>query len=77
MLIMTTWYKIYHFDNFSSTYACESLFSEINDMKHSNRNHLSEDSNSALILLKLKQGMNIILITWHPRCNNINNIYFF
>ncbi|GFY19385.1 dimer_Tnp_hAT domain-containing protein [Trichonephila clavipes] len=38
---------------FSSTYACESLFSEINNIKDSLRNHLTDDSNSACILLKV------------------------
>ncbi|GFX39324.1 dimer_Tnp_hAT domain-containing protein [Trichonephila clavipes] len=38
---------------FSSTYACESLFSEINNIKDSLRNHLTVDSNSACILLKV------------------------
>ncbi|GFX71206.1 general transcription factor II-I repeat domain-containing protein 2A [Trichonephila clavipes] len=37
---------------FSSTYACESLFSEINNIKDSFRNRLTDDSNSACILLK-------------------------
>ncbi|GFX27776.1 transposable element Tcb1 transposase [Trichonephila clavipes] len=39
---------------FSSTYACESLFSEINSIKDSLRNRLTDDSNSACILLKKK-----------------------
>ncbi|GFW23461.1 general transcription factor II-I repeat domain-containing protein 2A [Trichonephila clavipes] len=39
---------------FSSTYASESLFSEINNIKDSLRNHLTDDSNSACILLKKK-----------------------
>ncbi|GFW10449.1 uncharacterized protein TNCV_892441 [Trichonephila clavipes] len=34
----------------SSTYACESLFSEINSIKDSLRNRLTDDSNSACIL---------------------------
>ncbi|GFW35723.1 uncharacterized protein TNCV_4435721 [Trichonephila clavipes] len=34
---------------FSSTYACESLFSEINNIKDSLRNRLTDDSNSACI----------------------------
>ncbi|GFV25896.1 general transcription factor II-I repeat domain-containing protein 2A [Trichonephila clavipes] len=38
---------------FSSTYACESLFSEINSIKDSLRNRLTEDSYSACILLKV------------------------
>ncbi|GFV36981.1 uncharacterized protein TNCV_4545691 [Trichonephila clavipes] len=38
---------------FSSTYACESLFSEINNIKYSLRNRLTDDSNSACILLKV------------------------
>ncbi|GFT75654.1 uncharacterized protein TNCV_4557651 [Trichonephila clavipes] len=38
---------------FSSTYACESLFSEINNIKDSFRNRLTDDSNSACILLKV------------------------
>ncbi|GFX80182.1 general transcription factor II-I repeat domain-containing protein 2A [Trichonephila clavipes] len=38
---------------FSSTYACESLFSEINNMKDSLRNRLTDDSNSACFLLKV------------------------
>ncbi|GFT55019.1 general transcription factor II-I repeat domain-containing protein 2A [Trichonephila clavipes] len=38
---------------FSSTYACESLFSEINNTKDSLRNRLTDDSNSACILLKV------------------------
>ncbi|GFV46866.1 uncharacterized protein TNCV_1938891 [Trichonephila clavipes] len=38
---------------FSSTYACESLFSEINNIKDSLRNRLTDDSNSACILLIL------------------------
>ncbi|GFU99697.1 uncharacterized protein TNCV_977921 [Trichonephila clavipes] len=38
---------------FSSTYACESLFSEINNIKDSLRNRLTDDSNSAYILLKV------------------------
>lgn len=37
---------------FSSTYACESLFSEMNNIKDSIRNRLSDDSSSACILLK-------------------------
>ncbi|GFW54553.1 general transcription factor II-I repeat domain-containing protein 2A [Trichonephila clavipes] len=36
---------------FSSTYARESLFSEINNIKDSLRNRLTDDSNSACILL--------------------------
>ncbi|GFU42567.1 general transcription factor II-I repeat domain-containing protein 2A [Trichonephila clavipes] len=39
---------------FSSTYARESLFSEINNIKDSLRNRLTDDSNSACILLKKK-----------------------
>ncbi|GFY10484.1 general transcription factor II-I repeat domain-containing protein 2A [Trichonephila clavipes] len=35
----------------SSTYACESLFSEMNTIKDSLRNRLADDSNSACILL--------------------------
>ncbi|GFT32080.1 general transcription factor II-I repeat domain-containing protein 2A [Trichonephila clavipes] len=35
---------------FSSTYACESLFSEINSIKDSLRNRLTDDSISACIL---------------------------
>ncbi|GFT02166.1 dimer_Tnp_hAT domain-containing protein [Trichonephila clavipes] len=38
---------------FSSTYACESLFSEINNIKDSLRNRLKDDSNSACFLLKV------------------------
>ncbi|GFS90614.1 dimer_Tnp_hAT domain-containing protein [Trichonephila clavipes] len=38
---------------FSSTYACESLFSEINNIKDSLRDRLTDDSNSACILLKV------------------------
>ncbi|GFV49868.1 dimer_Tnp_hAT domain-containing protein [Trichonephila clavipes] len=38
---------------FSSTYACESLFSEINNIKDSLKNRLTDDSNSACILLKV------------------------
>ncbi|GBN09006.1 hypothetical protein AVEN_28242-1 [Araneus ventricosus] len=38
---------------FSSTYACESLFSEMNNIKDSLRNRLTDDSNSACILLKV------------------------
>ncbi|GFT31154.1 uncharacterized protein TNCV_3645511 [Trichonephila clavipes] len=38
---------------FSSTYACESLFSEKNNIKDSLRNRLTDDSNSACILLKV------------------------
>ncbi|GFV30512.1 dimer_Tnp_hAT domain-containing protein [Trichonephila clavipes] len=38
---------------FSSTYACESLFSEINNIKDLLRNCLTDDSNSACILLKV------------------------
>ncbi|GFT04063.1 SCAN domain-containing protein 3 [Trichonephila clavipes] len=38
---------------FSSTYAYESLFSEINNIKDSLRNRLTDDSNSACILLKV------------------------
>ncbi|GFX09577.1 general transcription factor II-I repeat domain-containing protein 2A [Trichonephila clavipes] len=38
---------------FSSTYACESLFSEINNIKDSLRNRLTDDSNSACIILKV------------------------
>ncbi|GFU77042.1 uncharacterized protein TNCV_3729081 [Trichonephila clavipes] len=38
---------------FSSTYACESLFSDINNIKDSFRNRLADDSNSACILLKV------------------------
>lgn len=38
---------------FSSTYACESLFSEMNNIKSSHRNRLSDDSSSACILLKV------------------------
>ncbi|GFX53531.1 general transcription factor II-I repeat domain-containing protein 2A [Trichonephila clavipes] len=37
---------------FSSTYTCESLFSEINHIKDSLRNRLTVHSNSACILLK-------------------------
>ncbi|GFW98066.1 uncharacterized protein TNCV_2491221 [Trichonephila clavipes] len=38
---------------FSSTYACETLFSEINNIKDSLRNRLTDDSNSACILLNV------------------------
>jgi hypothetical protein len=38
---------------FSSTYACESLFSEMNNIKDSVRNRLTDDSSSACILLKV------------------------
>ncbi|GBM77560.1 hypothetical protein AVEN_13309-1 [Araneus ventricosus] len=38
---------------FSSTYAYESLFSEINNIKDSLRNRLTDDSSSACILLKV------------------------
>ncbi|GFV79175.1 general transcription factor II-I repeat domain-containing protein 2A [Trichonephila clavipes] len=38
---------------FSSTYACESIFSEINNIKDSLRNRFTDDSNSACILLKV------------------------
>ncbi|GBM08122.1 hypothetical protein AVEN_214456-1 [Araneus ventricosus] len=38
---------------FSSTYACESLFSEMNNIKDSLRNRLTDDSSSACILLKV------------------------
>ncbi|GFU90909.1 dimer_Tnp_hAT domain-containing protein [Trichonephila clavipes] len=38
---------------FSSTYACESFLSEINNIKYSLRNRLAVDSNSAYILLKV------------------------
>ncbi|GFV60786.1 general transcription factor II-I repeat domain-containing protein 2A [Trichonephila clavipes] len=38
---------------FSSTYACKSLFSEINNIKDSLRNRLTDDSNLACILLKV------------------------
>ncbi|GFX79179.1 general transcription factor II-I repeat domain-containing protein 2A [Trichonephila clavipes] len=41
------------FTIFSSTYACKSLFSEINNIKDSLRNRLTDDSNSACILLKV------------------------
>ncbi|GFX53526.1 general transcription factor II-I repeat domain-containing protein 2A [Trichonephila clavipes] len=36
----------------SSTYACESLFSEMNNIKDSLRNRLADDSNSVCTLLK-------------------------
>ncbi|GFX70106.1 general transcription factor II-I repeat domain-containing protein 2A [Trichonephila clavipes] len=38
---------------FSSTFVCESLFSEKNNIKDSLRNRLTDDSNSAGILLKV------------------------
>ncbi|GFU29638.1 general transcription factor II-I repeat domain-containing protein 2A [Trichonephila clavipes] len=38
---------------FSSTYACESLFSEINNSKDSLRNRLTDDPNSTCIPLKV------------------------
>ncbi|GFV00469.1 dimer_Tnp_hAT domain-containing protein [Trichonephila clavipes] len=38
---------------FSSAYACELLFSEMENIKDSLRNHLVDDSNSACILLKV------------------------
>ncbi|GFY22252.1 dimer_Tnp_hAT domain-containing protein [Trichonephila clavipes] len=38
---------------FSSTYACQSLFSEMNNIKDSLRKRLADDSNSACILLKV------------------------
>ncbi|GFX45252.1 dimer_Tnp_hAT domain-containing protein [Trichonephila clavipes] len=38
---------------FSSTYPCESLFSEINNIKDSLRSGLTDNSNSACILLKV------------------------
>lgn len=38
---------------FSSTYACESLFSEMNNIKNSVRNRLTDESSSACILLKV------------------------
>ncbi|GBO34092.1 hypothetical protein AVEN_20743-1 [Araneus ventricosus] len=38
---------------FSSTYACESLFSEMNNIKDSLRNRLTDDSSSVCILLKV------------------------
>ncbi|GFS61403.1 general transcription factor II-I repeat domain-containing protein 2A [Trichonephila clavipes] len=53
---------------FSSTYACESLFSEINSIKDSLRNRLTDDSYSACILLKTTRGLLTILnhgqVTW-------------
>lgn len=38
---------------FSSTYACESLFSEMNFIKNKFRNRLTDESSSACVLLKL------------------------
>ncbi|GFX95092.1 dimer_Tnp_hAT domain-containing protein [Trichonephila clavipes] len=38
---------------FSSTYACESLFSEINNIKKTRLETVADDSNSACILLKV------------------------
>ncbi|KFM81990.1 hypothetical protein X975_15029, partial [Stegodyphus mimosarum] len=38
---------------FSSTYACESLFSEMNNVKNSLRNRLADDCSSPCILLKV------------------------
>ncbi|GFV18783.1 dimer_Tnp_hAT domain-containing protein [Trichonephila clavipes] len=38
---------------FSSTYACESFFSEINNIKDSLRNRLTDESISACIILKV------------------------
>ncbi|GFW83504.1 dimer_Tnp_hAT domain-containing protein [Trichonephila clavipes] len=38
---------------FSSTYACESLFSQIHNIKDSLRNRLTDDSNAECILLKV------------------------
>ncbi|GFV12779.1 uncharacterized protein TNCV_1367491 [Trichonephila clavipes] len=52
---------------FSSTYACESLFSERNNIKDSLRKRLADDSNSACILL--------ILISYNPDINTCHLIY--
>ena len=37
---------------FSSTYACETLFSSLNCIKNENRNRLSDDASSACVLIK-------------------------
>ena len=37
---------------FSSTYACETLFSSLNCIKNENRNRLTDDASSACVLLK-------------------------
>ncbi|GBO12728.1 hypothetical protein AVEN_60063-1 [Araneus ventricosus] len=53
---------------FSSTYACESLFSDMNNIKDSLRNRLTDDSSSACILLKVTSyNPNI---SCHLICNN-------
>ncbi|GBN50946.1 General transcription factor II-I repeat domain-containing protein 2A [Araneus ventricosus] len=63
--ILETWYSLPDTFNclkklarailiiFSSTYACESLFSEMNNIKDSLRNRLADDFNSACSLLKV------------------------
>ncbi|KAH9510634.1 hypothetical protein DERF_009150 [Dermatophagoides farinae] len=38
---------------FSSTWACESLFSELNFIKNKYRNRMTDESSSACVLLKL------------------------
>ncbi|GFV17646.1 dimer_Tnp_hAT domain-containing protein [Trichonephila clavipes] len=38
---------------FSSTYACESLFSEMNNIEDSLRHRLEDNTNSACILVKV------------------------
>ena len=37
---------------FSSTYACETLFSSLNCIKDENRNRLTDDVSSACVLIK-------------------------
>ena len=37
---------------FSSTYACETLFSSLNCIKNDNRNRLTDDASSACVLIK-------------------------
>ncbi|GFX18108.1 uncharacterized protein TNCV_1577871 [Trichonephila clavipes] len=58
---------------FSSTYACESLFSEINNIKDSLRNRLTDYSNSACILLKVTSYNLDISVICHLIYNSRNH----
>ncbi|CAH1980277.1 unnamed protein product [Acanthoscelides obtectus] len=62
---------------FSSTYACESLFSEMNNIKDSIRNRLTDECSSACILLKrpflVGTAIELIRSEWsNEKCLNLS-----
>ncbi|GFX50268.1 general transcription factor II-I repeat domain-containing protein 2A [Trichonephila clavipes] len=59
---------------FSSTCACESLFSEINNIKDSLRNRLTDDSNSASTLLKVTSYISYLSSKIYNSRNHTNVI---